>query len=116
MQFKGFSKLSGDYYVEDVTRESITRRLIFQNIESIIQTEIVLKKGKLNNLDKIHLSNYFSYLNIDLTNNMTPDYKTFIEDYFLVLVSRLYLLSKTKSKINILREMKYILFHIKMIT
>ena len=50
LKYKGASSMSGDYYVEDVRQqenENLTRRLIFQNINPIIQTEVILKKGEL---------------------------------------------------------------------
>ncbi len=49
-KFKGNSKFSGEFYVEDVkpNDETVpTRRLIFQKINPIIQTEVILKKGIL---------------------------------------------------------------------
>jgi hypothetical protein len=46
VKFKGSSEMSGDFFVEDVTSDDLpTRRLIFQSINTTIQTEVVLKKG-----------------------------------------------------------------------
>ena len=48
IKFKGNSKFSGEFYVEDVKSSDSaipTRRLIFQKINPIIQTEVILKKS-----------------------------------------------------------------------
>ncbi len=48
LKYKGFSKFSGEFYIEDVQCKAnghTTRRLIFQNINPVIQTEIILKSG-----------------------------------------------------------------------
>lgn len=49
LKFKNHSKISGEFFVEDVIpSDSVepTRRLVFQNITPLIQTEIILKEGK----------------------------------------------------------------------
>lgn len=46
IKFKGTSKMSGDFFVEDVmsTEENEpTRRLVFQSIIPTVQTEVILK-------------------------------------------------------------------------
>lgn len=48
VKFKGSSEISGDFYVENVTPSDLsepTRRLVFQSITPLIQTEIILKEG-----------------------------------------------------------------------
>jgi hypothetical protein len=48
LKFKGMSEMSGEYYVEDVTPSDstdLTRRLVFQSITPLIQTEVVLKSS-----------------------------------------------------------------------
>lgn len=48
LKFKNNSQISGEFFVEDVTpSDSVepTRRLVFQNITPLIQTEIILKEG-----------------------------------------------------------------------
>ncbi|RNA07448.1 methyltransferase 13, partial [Brachionus plicatilis] len=47
LKFKNNSQISGEFFVEDVTpSDSVepTRRLVFQNITPLIQTEIILKE------------------------------------------------------------------------
>ena len=48
VKFQGSSKMSGDFYVEDVTpsdQSEPTRRLVFQSIIPTVQTEVILKPG-----------------------------------------------------------------------
>lgn len=48
LKFKGSSEISGDFFVEDVTSSDLsepTRRLVFQSITPLIQTEVLLKSG-----------------------------------------------------------------------
>lgn len=50
MKFKGESPISGEFFVEDVTPSDSnepTRRLVFQSINPLIQTEALLKTGIL---------------------------------------------------------------------
>lgn len=49
LKYTGKSELSGEFYVEDVTPSNSsepTRRLVFQSINPLIQTEALLKTGK----------------------------------------------------------------------
>lgn len=49
LKFKGISEISGEFFVEDVTPSESgnpTRRLLFQGIVPLIQTEVILKPGK----------------------------------------------------------------------
>ena len=48
LKFKGQSDMSGEFFVEDVTPSNAsvpTRRLVFQSINPLIQTEAPLKIG-----------------------------------------------------------------------
>jgi hypothetical protein len=57
LKYKGSSKFSGEFYVEDVkcqTDNFTTRRLIFQNMNTVIQTEIIMKSGS-NSVCKSHV-------------------------------------------------------------
>jgi hypothetical protein len=48
LKFKGLSEISGEFFVEDVTPSDSTdptRRLVFQSITPLIQTEAILKSG-----------------------------------------------------------------------
>ncbi len=54
LKYKGTSEFSGEFFVEDAQSKAdnhTTRRLIFQNTQPIIQTEILLKPG----LNLMHL-------------------------------------------------------------
>ena len=49
-KFKGFTEISGEYYVEDVKpsdNSEATRRLVFQNVIPTVQTEVNLVFGKV---------------------------------------------------------------------
>ena len=55
VKYKGSSKISGEFYVEDVMsgeKNEITRRLVFQSVVLTVQTEVILKaiKGNLKTL------------------------------------------------------------------
>jgi hypothetical protein len=46
LKFRGLSETSGEFFVEDVTPSDSTeptRRLVFQSITPLIQTEAILK-------------------------------------------------------------------------
>jgi len=96
IRFKGFSEISGEFFVEDVTSsnemgEATTRRLIFQGPAPLIQTEVVLKTETVKNKKK----------------RLKPDYNVFIEDYFPSIVSQLYSIKLEKS--NMIYKIKYLL-------
>ena len=79
LKFKGTSSISGEFFVEDVTPSDLTeptRRLVFQSITPLIQTEIILKSSKAScRKDK---------------KSWSPNYNVFMEDYFLAIMAQLY--------------------------
>lgn len=82
LKYNGESRISGEYFVEDVVPSDSsqpTRRLIFQNINPIIQTEVILKKKSKK------------------TKTFFPDYNSFMEDYFAALITHLIQLSKSNN-------------------
>ncbi|CAF0861776.1 unnamed protein product [Brachionus calyciflorus] len=83
VKYKGSSDISGEFFVEDVTPSDLsepTRRLVFQNITPLIQTEIILKeeprKGKKKNDKEKKV--------------YSPNYGTFLEDFFAIILAQLY--------------------------
>jgi hypothetical protein len=99
VQYKGFSELSGEYFVEDVKSTDLTeptRRLIFQSIIPTIQTEVVLKDETKSTKKK----------NISQDNSSSkkqPDYTQFLEDYFSMMLSFFYSIKlKPDEHLNIL--------------
>jgi len=53
IKFKGTSKMSGDFFVEDVVsteQNEPTRRLVFQSIIPTVQTEVILKPSNSGNI------------------------------------------------------------------
>lgn len=67
LKFQGKSDLSGEFFVEDVTPSNSsepTRRLVFQSINPLIQTEALLKTGFvffLNTLKRIKIQNFLEF-------------------------------------------------------
>jgi hypothetical protein len=52
IKFKGTSKMSGDFFVEDVVsteQNEPTRRLVFHSIIPTVQTEVILKPANSGN-------------------------------------------------------------------
>jgi hypothetical protein len=51
VKFKGGSGICGEFFVEDVSSSdqngALTRRLVFQSIIPTVQTEVILKPGKI---------------------------------------------------------------------
>jgi hypothetical protein len=77
VRFKGSSEISGEFFVEDVMSNDETentRRLIFQGLVPLIQTEVILKKEAGKNKKK----------------TLKPNYNVFIEDYFPAIISQLF--------------------------
>jgi hypothetical protein len=89
IKFKGNSKFSGEFFIEDVKQGDDlipTRRLIFQKINPIIQTEIILKKGN------------YMFLSIDVLHSKLANL-----DFFVKMM-----LKKVKTKLKITSQtMKY---------
>lgn len=101
LKFKGQSDMSGEFFVEDVTPSNAnvpTRRLVFQSINPLIQTEAPLKIGiyyTLYNLNDIFI--YDIYLESNRIEKKgkkektkSPNYNSFLEDYISMVMAQLY--------------------------
>lgn len=101
LKYKGQSDLSGEFFVEDVTPSNYiqpTRRLVFQGINPLIQTEALLKAGisiksvKIN-LNALNISSNAvtqKKANNKKEKTTTPDYNSFLEDYASMIMAQLY--------------------------
>lgn len=100
IKFKGSSKISGDFFVEDVMsteQNELTRRLVFQSIIPTVQTEVILKPfGKYFDLfymmDSLNLLKHYEEDKLKKKknkNDLRPSYNYFMDDYFSMVLAQL---------------------------